>query len=167
MGKNITTPPIERVMAKVSPIPVTGCWIYTGAVNESGYGIVGRGRRGEGNDRAHRVTYEHFVGPIPAGLFVCHHCDVPSCCNPQHLFLGTNDDNMADCWRKGRGSAPPRNPHVVGEAHPGAKLTAEKVREMRALRRDGWTLQALADRFGVGDVTVHHVCRGNRWRHVA
>lgn len=160
-------PAIERVMPKVIPIPWSGCWIFMGALNDSGYGIVGKGGRGSGNDRAHRVTYQYFRGPIPDGMFVCHHCDVPSCCNPEHLFLGTNNDNMRDCREKGRASKPPRNPHVVGVVHPGAKLDDEKVRLIRELRREGWTLQALADKFGVGDVTIHHITKRNRWRHVA
>lgn len=160
-------PAIERVLPRVVRLPWSGCWIFTGAVNESGYGIVGKGHRGAGNDRAHRVTYQHFIGPIPDGLFVCHHCDVPACCNPDHLFLGTYLDNAVDCWSKGRGSKPPRNPHVVGEVHPGHKLTAEQVCEMRDLKNSGWTDAALADRYSVSRSTIYHVCNRNRWKHVA
>ena len=160
-------PAIDRVMEKTVWVPWSGCWIFMGAVNEAGYGIVGKGGRGAGNDRAHRVTFQHFNGAIPAGMFVCHHCDTPSCCNPDHLFLGTNQDNMRDCWSKGRGSKPPRNPHVVGSAHPGAKLNESQVVEIRRLRREGWTLQSLAEKFGVGDVTILNVARRTRWRHVA
>lgn len=162
----IARPAIDRVLNRIVQIPLAGCWLFTGALNEAGYGIVGNGPRGTGVDRAHRITYRHFCGPIPDGLFVCHHCDVPSCCNPEHLFLGTNDENMRDCRTKGRDSKPPRNPHVVGEVHPGSKLVAPQVIEMRGLRAQGWTLRALADRYGVNDVTVHHITTGQRWKHL-
>jgi hypothetical protein len=107
-------PAVERVLDKVVAIPFAGCWVFMGATNSFGYGIVGSGGRGKPNDRAHRITYKHFKGEIPKGMFVCHTCDVPSCCNPDHLFLGTNQDNVNDMVRKKRNSKPPRNPHVVG-----------------------------------------------------
>lgn len=160
-------PAIDRVMGRIVRIPWSGCWIFMGALNDAGYGIVGKGGRGAGNDRAHRITYQYFIGQIPDGLFVCHHCDQPACCNPDHLFLGTPADNMRDCRTKGRASNPPRNPHVVGEVHPGAKLTAAKVIEMRSLRAQGWTESALADRYGVHPVSVHKIVHRLRWRHVA
>ena len=161
-----TTPAINRVLNRIEPLPWSGCWIFTGALNEFGYGIVGRGGRGQGNDRAHRITYSHFVGKIPDGMFVCHHCDVPSCCNPDHLFLGFALDNTRDCWKKGRGVSPPENPHVVGEVHPLAKLTADKVIEMRRLRKEGKSLNTLASMFGVHSVTVLKITRRERWKHI-
>lgn len=159
-------PAIDRVMDRVLRIPIAGCWIFTGALNEAGYGIVGKGGRGAGNDRAHRIAYSHFVGPIPDGKFVCHRCDQPACCNPHHLFLGTNAENMADCRRKGRDSKPPRNPHVVGEVHPLHKLTDRKVAELRRLYSDGWTQYELAARYGIHQTTVHGIVHRRRWKHV-
>lgn len=160
------SPAIDRVMNRIVRVPEAGCWLFTGALNESGYGIVGKGSRGAGVDRAHRITYQHYVGPIPDSLFVCHHCDVPSCCNPEHLFIGTNDENMRDCRAKGRDAKPPKNPHVVGEVHPGHKLIAAQVLEMRALRAKGHTLRSLADRYGIGDPTVHRITTGKSWKHL-
>ena len=93
---------IDRTLEKVVRIPFSGCWIFMGAVNEKGYGIVGTGGRGKPNDRAHRITYKHFLGEIPSGMLVCHKCDTPSCCNPEHLFLGTDKDNSRDKIAKGR-----------------------------------------------------------------
>ena len=159
-------PAITRVLDKVVRIPFSGCWIFLGATNEAGYGIVGTGARGMPNDRAHRITYRHFNGAIPAGMFVCHVCDVPSCCNPDHLFLGTNQDNVNDMIRKGRNSAPPRNPHVVGSVHPGAKLKEDQVLEIRDLCAKGWTHQSLAVKYGVVRQTIGKIVNNKRFKHV-
>lgn len=81
------------------------CWNWTKCLNEKGYGIFGVD--GKKVDRAHRIAYRLCVGEIPAGLFVCHHCDNPKCVRPDHLFLGTNLDNVKDMFLKNRNSPPP------------------------------------------------------------
>jgi hypothetical protein len=99
-------------------------------------------------------------------MFVCHTCDVPSCCNPDHLFLGTNQDNVNDMWRKGRGSLPPKNPHVVGSVHPGAKLSEDEVSEIRSLYSKGYTQQSLAEMYGVARQTISRYINYQRYKHV-
>tara|TARA_R110000803_G_scaffold197399_2_gene260925 strand:- start:153 stop:638 length:486 start_codon:yes stop_codon:yes gene_type:complete len=157
-------PVIDRVLNKVIRIPFSECWIFTGATNDFGYGIVGTGARGQPNDRAHRITYRHFVGDIPNGMFVCHECDVPSCCNPSHLFLGTNQDNVNDMIRKGRNSKPPRNPHIVGSAHPLSKLTEEQAVLIRHMYSSGSLQKDIAKQFGVAHQTISKVVRNKRYK---
>ena len=82
------------------------CWEWTGKKQSSGHGqvILHRGAKQLG---AHRVSWEIHNGSIPKGMYVCHKCDNPSCMNPDHLFIGTNLDNIKDMWAKGRGKPPP------------------------------------------------------------
>lgn len=85
---------------RVSMIPEAGCWIWMGCINkQTGYGDLTYQYR---RLSAHRAAWEAFNGPIPEGMHVLHRCDVRACCNPHHLFLGTNNGNIADSMRKGR-----------------------------------------------------------------
>lgn len=89
---------IERFNSKVQEAP-NGCHEWTGATNHKGYGKLTLQRR---TVSAHRLAYEHFVGPVPDGMNVCHHCDNPKCVRPDHLFVGTSRDNSVDMVTKGR-----------------------------------------------------------------
>src|SRR5690606_28396088 len=91
----------DKFMSKWEPVTETGCWLWTGAAGR--YGILVVRRNGKSKTlRAHRVAYELFRGEVPAGQVVCHRCDVPFCVNPDHLFTGTQRDNLLDGVRKGR-----------------------------------------------------------------
>ncbi len=87
-------PAIERVLARVVVDNSTACWNFTGAQNGVGYGVVGAGRRGDGNVFTHRVTYEHYIGPIPPGMDIDHLCRNRVCCNPDHLEAVTRRENI-------------------------------------------------------------------------
>ncbi len=90
---------VETVMARVEPGTESGCWIWMGAVESRGYGVV----QWEGKQtKVHRLMWELHNGPILGGLFVCHRCDTPICCNPTHLFLGDARANVRDAVSKGR-----------------------------------------------------------------
>src|SRR5712664_2411772 len=104
----------EKIEEKLMPEPNSGCWLWLGSVRTSaGYGCLPVNGRSEG---AHRASWMAFRGPIPAGQFVCHRCDVKTCVNPDHLFLDSHAGNMADMKAKGRAARP------IGEKQGGHKL---------------------------------------------
>lgn len=96
-------PRAEAFEQRHIPEPNSGCWLWVGAANRDGYGLFCGSRKGKAQHLAHRISWELFRGPIPQGVEVCHRCDVRCCVNPDHLFLATHTDNMADMYRKGRG----------------------------------------------------------------
>lgn len=144
-----------------------GCWLWCGARDAKGYGHFWI--HGE-NWRAHRFAWFLTHGPIGSGLFVCHHCDVPSCVNPAHLFIGTHADNMRDCAKKRRSPlCRPRDPalQVRGEKNAAAKLTEAQVREIRARHATGAiTFADLGRQYQVSGDTIIRVVRRTWWRHV-
>ena len=95
----------ERIEQHLPHMNDGECWISTYSTDKKGYPRIAHNGR---NARLTRLVYEaHFAEPIPSGMFVCHKCDNPSCVNPEHLFLGTNADNMADMVAKGRSNQIP------------------------------------------------------------
>ena len=92
----------ERFWEKVIRGDSDTCWLWTGATGSAGYGVLGLGGRGTGNEYAHRISYRLHYGPIPNNLFVLHSCDNPPCVNPKHLSLGTHLDNMQQSKARGR-----------------------------------------------------------------
>ena len=135
------------------------CWPWTAFRLPWGYGQIGEGPAGGRHLYAHRVAWELTNGPIPAGLLALHRCDNPPCCNPAHLFLGTNRDNTADMDQKGRRG----EHHPVGSLNGRAVLTLEMAAEIRRLHEMGVPYSQLVRRFGVGKSTISRVVRGENW----
>jgi hypothetical protein len=149
----------ERFWAKVDISPEDKCWEWLGAKSR-GYGYTRDSHR---NYRgSHRVAYELTYGPIPNGMLVCHRCDNPLCCNPAHLFLGTNQDNTSDMLAKGRF----HNTPSPGERNGNAKLTLEQVREIRRLATTGERTSNISSQFGVAMTTIRRITSGRYWRQV-
>lgn len=135
------------------PEPNSGCWLWTGHLGSDGYPRLFWDRH---HQRGNRISYEMHKGPIPAGLFVCHKCDTPSCVNPDHLFLGTSEDNFADMRRK------KRNPR--GTASGSAKLTDQQVLEIRL---DNRTVTEISADYAVTAVLIGKIKRREIWQHLA
>jgi ribosomal protein L24E len=149
----------ERFIAEAS---AEDCWEWTGARVPWGYGAINIRKDGKTvRINAHRVAYELYVGPIPKGMFVCHTCDNPPCCNPAHLFLGTAADNSADMVAKSRQSN--ERKRSPGERNPAALLTENDV---IAIRQSKATALAMAKQYGVARTTVNAVRLRNTWKHV-
>lgn len=130
------------------------CWEWMAGKLPAGYGRFA-------NDLAHRYSYREFVGEIPTGVSVLHKCDNPSCVNPDHLFLGTQQDNLKDMRDKGK--------QVRGERQGMSKLTEKQVVEIRRRykrysRKDGSGV--LAKEYGVCLTQIYRVVSREHWRHV-
>lgn len=135
------------------------CWIWRPGKNRYGSYHVGKHFEGRRLKPAHQASYLLHVGPTN-GLHVLHKCDNDRCVNPEHLYLGTHQDNMKD--RKDRG----RSYRASGEANAAAKLTATNVIEMRQLRECGLTYTEIGRRFGVEKSTARRNCLGDSWSHI-
>jgi HNH endonuclease len=153
------TPVTERVWLWITRRGPDDCWEWAAARSPRGYGKLAVDRK---HWRAHRLVWTLTHGEIPSGMVVCHRCDNPPCCNPSHLFLGTDADNLKDARDKGRliVSRP-------GETNGWAKLNADQVRELRRLRASGWTLARLAAKYQIAFQTVSNIARRDVWRHIA
>jgi len=146
----------ERIERNCTPEALSGCWLWTSCLDSDGYGYLhNRTQDGAKNLKAHRVSYQEFIGPIPAGLYVCHSCDVPSCVNPAHLWLGTHEENQKDRTRKGRTSK--------GAAHYNAILDEATVLKIRAATGN---LREIGEQFGLRKTHVHEVRSSKTWKHV-
>jgi hypothetical protein len=142
--------PLDSFESKYIPEPYSGCWLWTGAVTTSGYGKI---KTGNFRMDAHRAAFVLFKGDIPKGKLVCHTCDVKSCVNPDHLFLGTDADNSRDAALKGR--LPCR------ENHPMSKLKWSDIFEIRmSTERQG----VVAKRYGITQGHVSSIKSNKIWK---
>lgn len=158
-GRPRATEPVDlmqRLMAKVDKSGDGGCWNWTAAVMKKGYGVLNARRT---YHRVHRLSYILHVGVIPEGMHVLHKCDNRRCVNPEHLFLGTQADNMTDKKLKGR--AP------KGSSNAAAKLKDNEVASIKTLLARGSCSQPfLARWFNVSQSAIHMIARGKNWSHL-
>ena len=148
-GQFAKLPVDVRFGLKVGPEDAKGCWPWTGAINEWGYGTFWLDGK---MIRAHRISW-HLTGrDIPEGVLVLHSCDNPKCVNPHHLFLGTPEDNMRDMARKGRTNT--------------TKLTAIDVKEIRRLDSVGARSKDLARMFYISYASIRYIVNRQTWHWV-
>ena len=150
--------PLEvRFFAKV--VKSDGCWLWQASKNNKGYGQILVEKTPKHIVKlAHRVSWEIHNGPIPDGLGVLHACDTPLCVNPQHLFLGTQKDNMVDCAKKGRTN--------IGSKSPVAKLDEAAVLQLRADAANNVDPRCLAEKYGIGRHMVKNIISRRSWKHI-
>lgn len=175
----IAMPIEERFWAKVCKANGDGCWEWNGST-DGRYGAIWMNGRLQ---KAHRVSYEMQVGLIPAGLSVCHSCDNPRCVRPDHLFLGTQSDNLLDATAKGRNGAQVHPERLArgsrngmhtqperrsrGEENGMAKLTTDQVREIRhRYKPRKINHRRLAAEYGVSPSTILDIFHRRTWSHV-
>lgn len=143
-----------KVYGRRAVDPRTGCWNATTKPAAEGYAWIRTGSRRDGTrtrKQLHRYAYEAFIGPVPFGQKVCHICDNTICCNPLHLFLGTDQDNATDSCRKGRKRK---------------KLRPGDVQEIRRLYRKGVAPTTIAHKYKVSFASVYDIMTGRTWTHL-
>jgi len=149
----------------VAKITSNNCWqVVSHVPNPDGYIELHRKQKMTGalkTNGAHRLSFEKFIGPIPKHLSVLHRCDNPACVNPDHLFLGTQLQNMQDAKNKGRLK------NQTGQQNGNAKLNDRKVKEIKKLYFDNnEDYKTLATKYGVTTATIGQIIRGVRWTHL-
>lgn len=147
---------IARFWAKVHHGAHGACWFWNGSGVPDGHGYMGLGHRPHNQPYyAHRIAWTIANGDIPDGQVVMHSCDVPRCCNPDHLFLGTQGDNNRDAAAKGRLNVPRPN-------HTRRKLTETDVDRIKMMRTTGMTLAEIGKHFGVTKCCISLIVNGKR-----
>ena len=156
------TVPVSEILGRIRVCHESGCHEWTGYVRKSGYGQVTHAGKVH---KAHRFFYEHHYGPISNGLYVCHRCHNRRCVNPEHLYVGTQSDNMNDMVVAGRQASGEKIAKTKrGDRNGSAKLSYEQVKQMRRKRAGGSTYQHIADSFGVTIATAWRAINRESWR---
>ena len=148
----------DRLLGRLNKLD-NGCWEYNGCCHiHNGYGTL----RVNGKQyKAHRLMWEITNGPIPNDLRVLHTCDNPPCCNPEHLFLGTQQDNVADMIAKGRS-----NYSMQGNKNGRSVVQVEDIPIIRKLCDDGFKHTEIAELYGVQSSAISKIATGKTWSHI-
>jgi len=147
---------LKNTLIKNTKILSNGCWQWQGSKNPDGYGRI---RFNKQVLLIHRVAYELHVGTIPKGLHVLHSCDNPSCCNPKHLRLGTNYDNVQDRQNKDR--------QAKGIGHGRHKLSECDITEIKKLYATGnYTQQEISEIFHISRSHTCNILNNKFWKHI-
>lgn len=155
----------ERFWIKVDQAEPDECWPWNRSRRKHGYGQF-RVRVGESPQISSRVAWRLTRGEIPEGLAVCHRCDNPPCCNPNHLFLGTTADNTADMVAKQRHAM--ADVAAVGElVQRVRRLSDAQIVEARQLREAGLSYRVIAAQYGVQHTTIMRLVNGTHWKSTA
>lgn len=172
---NVMSPHLlRRIEEKCVPEPNTGCWLWCAASSSKGYGCLGFGGK---MLRAHRVVLSHKIGrPLESHELACHACDQPSCVNPDHLWVGSSRDNLADMRAKGRHAQGSKNGmhtkpwrRSLGDRNgmrhsKRTRLNHEKASEIRSLYGSKrFSQRQLAQRFGVSRRAIQMIVNGTIW----
>jgi hypothetical protein len=147
----------ERFWEKVDKKDENECWEWKGAITSRGYGSILNGSKLES---AHRVAYILRNGKIPDEMLVLHSCDNRKCCNVNHLFLGTYQDNMDDMVSKERSYKP------IGEKHPNTDLTWDIINEIREKYSKGWTVKKLSEEYNINISVLYSIIENINWKDV-
>lgn len=143
----------EKIDKKDNP---NECWNWIGASTRH----YGAGHYAGKTYRSHRLVWELTYGEIPEGMYVLHKCDNPKCCNPNHLFLGTQEENNRDRARKNRSA------HLIGGLNPNKRFNDGDIILIRTLYKEGMTQTAIGKLMGTGQGTIKDIVLNKTWKHL-
>lgn len=148
----------EDIWKSVNKKGDDGCWEWVGYKNKDGYG---RMKVDYKMYHVHRIVYELTYGPIPDGLLICHRCNNRSCCNPNHLYLGTQKDNMEQCVFEGRLKT------SFGEKHGQSKLNEKDVKKIKELyNTKNYSQRCLGKLFNISHSEISRIINNQVWKHI-
>jgi predicted XRE-type DNA-binding protein len=149
---------IENIWNNIDKKDISECWNWLGSLGNHGYGQISINWK---KYLSHRIVYELTYGEIPEGMCICHKCDNRKCCNPEHLFLGTHQDNSNDMIAKGRQF------HPIGELSSNRKLTEKDVLEIRRLySTNNYSTRQLTKIFKISQTNISLIVNNKIWKHV-
>ena len=148
--------PSELFWSKVNILGPDKCWEWMASKFKDGHGQFSSGKRFGLSVQAHRTAYILIHSSIPEGQSILHHCDNKSCCNPRHLYAGTQQDNMDDFWERGKRNTA----RQCGSSNGGSKLTESQI---MAIRNDQRVLRLISQEYDVSKSHISKIKRGQRW----